>query len=186
MRDTSAVPQAKMPDPDKFAPPAPDLPADPAAATGAGRPRRLPEDWVGALAMALLTLITFANVLVRYFTSESFAWTEEISIWLMVVVTMVASGAAVVRDRHIRIEIFFMGGSSVRRQRLATLSSLATVVAFLLLFGLGLRLFWDDYRYEVTSPGIGVPQWWYTIWLPLLALAISARALHRLLKGARA
>lgn len=186
MRDTSAVPQAKMPDPDKFAAPAPDHPADPAAATGAERPRRLPEDWVGALAMALLTLITFANVLVRYFTSESFAWTEEISIWLMVVVTMVAAGAAVVRDRHIRIEIFFMGGSASRRQRLATLSSFATVVAFLLLFGLGLRLFWDDYRYEVTSPGIGVPQWWYTIWLPLLALAISARALHRLLRGVRA
>ena len=100
--------------------------------------------------------------------------------------SMVASGAAVVRDRHIRIEIFFLGGSADRRKRLATLSSLATVVAFLLLFGLGLRLFWDDYRYEVTSPGIGVPQWWYTIWLPLLALAISARALHRLLKGARA
>jgi hypothetical protein len=25
---------------------------------------------------------------------------------------------------------------------------------------------WDDYRYEETSPGIGVPQWWYSLWLP--------------------
>ena len=147
------------------------------------RPRRfLPEDWVGALSMALLALITFTNVVVRYFTSESFAWSEEVSIWLMVVVTMVAAGAAVVRDRHIRIEILYVKGSAARRKYLSILSSVATLTAFLMLFGLGMRLFWDDYRYEVTSPGIGVPQWWYTVWLPLLSLAIAARAMHRLIR----
>jgi len=40
---------------------------------------RLPEDWIGAAAMAVLATITFANVIARYFTDESFAWTEEIS-----------------------------------------------------------------------------------------------------------
>lgn len=174
-----------MPDQDRPGPPAPGGLQDPVPVRDAASPRRLVEDWVGALTMALLTLITFVNVLVRYFTSESFAWTEEISIWLMVVVTMAAASAAVVRDRHIRIEVFFLGGSAARRRRLAVLSSIATIGAFLLLFGLGLRLFWDDYRYEVTSPGIGVPQWWYTIWLPLLALAIAARSLQALLKQIR-
>lgn len=168
--------------------PAPNESHDPArSADQAGIPPRryLPEDVVGAVSMALLTLITFTNVMVRYFTSESFAWTEEISIWLMVVVTLVAAGAAVVRDRHIRIEILYVSGTARRRRALSLLSSLATVAAFLLLFGLGMRLFWDDYRYEVTSPGIGVPQWWYTVWLPLLALAIAIRAMHRLVRTLR-
>ena len=31
---------------------------------------------------------------------------------------------------------------------------------------------WDDYNFEVTSPSLGVPQWWYTIWLPLLSIVI--------------
>ncbi|MCM5572298.1 TRAP transporter small permease [Burkholderiaceae bacterium FT117] len=171
-----------MPDPDRNAAPDPTAPADQADPP---RRRYLPEDLVGALAMALLTAITFGNVLVRYFTSESFAWTEEISVWLMVVVTMVGAGAAVVRDRHIRVEVFYLGGTATRRSRLSAFSSLATVAVFLLLFGLGLRLFWDDYRYEVTSPGIGVPQWWYTIWLPLLSLAIAIRAMHRLIRESR-
>jgi hypothetical protein len=35
---------------------------------------------------------------------------------------------------------------------------------------------WDDYRFEETSPGIGVPQWWYSIWLPITSLAIALRA----------
>jgi len=33
------------------------------------------EDWATVIVMALLALITFANVLVRYFTNSSFAWT---------------------------------------------------------------------------------------------------------------
>ena len=39
----------------------------------------------------------------------------------------------------------------------------------------------------VRSPGMGVQQWWYTIWLPLLALLIAARSVQQLLRlsGAR-
>jgi TRAP-type C4-dicarboxylate transport system permease small subunit len=136
--------------------------------------------------MALLALITFANVLVRYFTNESFAWSEELSTSLMVILTMIAAGAAVARDRHIRIEFLIHSGSAARRRRLAILSELATIATFLIMFGLGLRLLWDDYRYEVTSPGIGVPQWWYTVWLPVLSLTIAARAMQRLVRVGRA
>lgn len=146
---------------------------------------RQPEDWIGAATMALLALITFANVLARYFTNESFAWTEEISISLMVVLTMVASAAAAARNRHIRIEFLYDAGSPRRRRLLAMFSELASIVAFLMLFGLSLRLLWDDYRYDVTSPGIGVPQWWYTLWLPVLALLIAARSVQRLVRLAR-
>ncbi len=99
---------------------------------------------------------------------------------------MVATSAAVRRDRHIRIEAFLDSGSPQRRRRLAIVSALATTLAFLLVFGLGLRLLWDDYRYEVTSPGIGVPQWWYTLWLPLLALLIAVRGAQRLVRLAKA
>ena len=142
----------------------------------ASRPARLKwEDWVGAACMAALALITFANVLVRYFTSQSFAWTEEISISLMVIVTMVAASAAVFRDRHIRIEFFFERGSAERRRLLALVSAAMTVLAFLLLAFFASRFAYDDFRYEVTSPGIGVPQWWYSIWLPVLSLAIAFR-----------
>ena len=44
-----------------------------------------------------------------------------------------------------------------------------------LLVWLGARMAWDDFRYEVTSPGIGAPQWLYTVWLPLLSAALLLR-----------
>lgn len=151
--------------------------------TAATKPERLKwEDWVGAGCMALLAIITFANVLVRYFTSQSFAWTEEISISLMVIVTMVAASAAVWRDRHIRIEAFFERGSPGRRRRLALFSAAMTVLAFGLLAFFASRFAYDDFRYEVTSPGIGVPQWWYSIWLPVLSIAIALRGVQVFLR----
>ena len=135
------------------------------------------EDWLVVLIMATLALITFANVLLRYFTDTSFAWTEEISIFLMIVLAMVGGSSAVARDQHIRIEFFSGNGSAQRRRRLARLGALMTALLFTVLAVLSVRLVWDDWRYEETSPGIGVPQWWYSMWLPICSVAIALRAL---------
>jgi TRAP-type C4-dicarboxylate transport system permease small subunit len=143
------------------------------------------EDWLTVIIMALLALITFANVLVRYFTNVSFAWTEEVSVFLMIALAMVAGSAAVARNRHIRIE-FFAGSGSARRQRaLAVFGALAVALLFALLTVLSARVLWDDVRFGETSPGIGVPQWWYTMWLPIISAATTLRAIGLALRGGR-
>ena len=153
---------------------------DPQAGAGAEPAPRVPlkiEDLLGALAMAALCVITFVNVVVRYLTDGSFAWTEEISIFLMMAMSLVAGAAAVARDKHIRIEYFYEQGSPARQRKLAILSAACILLFFLLLAVLGARMTWDEFHYDETSPGIGVPKWIYTIWLPLLSLAIAGRAL---------
>ena len=144
------------------------------------------EDWIGVIVMVLLVAITFANVVVRYFTDESFAWTEEFSVFLMIVLALVAGSAAVARDRNIRIEFFFERGSAARQKRLAILSAVAVAVMFLALAVLGARITWDEYAFGETSPGIGVPSWWYSVWLPVLSAAIALRALALALRNLRA
>ena len=143
------------------------------------------EDWLTVVTMATLALVTFANVLVRYFTDASFAWTEEFSVFLMIVLALVGGSAAVARDRHIRIEFFSGNGSVERQKRLAQLGAAMVALLFAVMAGLSVRLVWDDYRYGETSPGIGVPQWWYSIWYPLLTGLIAWRALGLLLRISR-
>jgi TRAP-type C4-dicarboxylate transport system permease small subunit len=41
---------------------------------------------------------------------------------------------------------------------------------------LGTRMVWDEFRFGETSPGIGLPKWWYSVWLPVLSVAIALRA----------
>lgn len=164
---------------------APDLP-EPSTADDATRVPLALEDWATAIIMALLACITFANVLVRYFTSHSFAWTEEISIFLMILLAMVAGSGAVARGRHIRIDFFAERGSMRRRRGFSRLGAAAVALLFGLMAVLSARVLWDDIRFGETSPGIGVPQWWYTVWLPALSLAIMLRALGLFIRLGRA
>jgi TRAP-type C4-dicarboxylate transport system permease small subunit len=143
------------------------------------------EDWLTVLVMGALALITFANVIARYFTSQSFAWTEEFSVFLMIVLALVGSSAAVARDRHIRIEYFSDSGSMARRKTLARFGAVLVALLFTLIGVLSLRLVWDDYRFDETSPGIGVPQWWYSIWLPILSFGIALRAVGLFIRRGR-
>ncbi len=146
------------------------------------------EDWITVLIMAALAIITFANVLVRYFTDSSFAWTEEISIFLLIVVTMTGGASAFVRNQHIRIELLADGGSPARQRRLAIVALLVTLLFFILLTILSGRMALDEYNWGDTSPAIGIPTWWYSIWMPILSAAIALRVagmLQRRLRGDR-
>ena len=140
------------------------------------------EEACAALAMALICIITFANVLVRYFTNVSFAFTEEFSIFLMVVLTLVGAAAAFARDRHIRMTFIVERLPASITRPLEVLVLLLGMVMFAVMAWYGYFLFLDDWQYDTTSPGIGIPQWLYSIWLPLLSVVIFLRIFGRLLR----
>ena len=143
------------------------------------------EEALAALAITVMGLITFANVLTRYLTNISLAFTEEYAIVLMVVMTMLGASVAVVRDHHIRIT-YFVDRLPAAMRRPAELFAIAvTALVFLGLAGFGSIMVWDEYRFEETSPGLGMPQWIYSIWLPALSIVIVMRALGRAVRVAR-
>ena len=146
-------------------------------------PTRVPlslERVVLASCMGAMALITLANVVTRYLTNISLAFTEEYSVVLMVVVTLVGSAYAFAAGRHVRID-YFLGLLSARGQRHAELVSLVLVLAvFTVIVGYGAKLAWDDHRFEVLTPGLGHPQWIYIATLPVLGLAVIARVLGRM------
>ncbi|HYF58797.1 MAG TPA: TRAP transporter small permease [Burkholderiaceae bacterium] len=150
--------------------------APPADARRAPTAAILPEEILAVACMVVLVLLTGANVLVRYFTDESFAATEEISIALMVVMTVAGACAAAARDRHVRIEYFYETGGAARRRRLALLSATCTCAFFLLLGVLSARVVWDEYSYQETTMALGLPRWWLTVWVPLLCGVLALRA----------
>ena len=143
------------------------------------------EEFLAALAMALICLITFANVLVRYFTDESFAFTEEFSVFLMVVLTFVGASAAFAKNSHIRMTFI----AEKLPARIASHVELVVMFVAALLFAIivwyGTRLLLDDWKFETTSPGIGIPQWIYTLWLPVLCAAITLRIVGRIVRLVR-
>ena len=136
------------------------------------------ERWLLALAMALLCIITMANVVVRYFTNFSFAFTEEISVSLLVFMTLVGAATAFRSGSHIHVTFLTDRLPAAARRAVEVFALGASCVMFCVLAWYGTRMAWDDYRYEVTSPALGLPQWVYSVWLPLLSLAIVLRLLQ--------
>jgi TRAP-type C4-dicarboxylate transport system permease small subunit len=152
---------------------------------GTGEPEPLPrsifvERVVLALIMAALCVITMANVVVRYLTNVSFAFTEELSVSLMVVMTLVGASTAFYRNKHIAILFVVERVGPRMSTHLAMFALLASMLMFALLTWYGGRMAWDDYRYEVTSPALGVPQWLYSVWLPVLSVLVLVRIAGRI------
>jgi TRAP-type C4-dicarboxylate transport system permease small subunit len=143
------------------------------------------EEGLAAACMALLVAITLANVLTRYLTDRSFAWTEEISVFLLVVMTLAGASAAAARDRHIRIELVYDGGDTQRRRRLRVFAGCVAGLLFALLALLFARMVADEVRYGETTMGLGVPRWWYTVAFPLLSAAIALRSFGTAWRAAR-
>lgn len=137
------------------------------------------EEALGAAAMALICLISFANVIARYATNVSFAFTEEYSVFLLVFMTFVGASAAFAGNEHIRIT-FFLNRMPAALQRLCELVTLlATTLMFSLIIYFGGRVTYTEWYWEETTPGLGNPTWVYTIWMPILSVAILLRVLGR-------
>lgn len=134
------------------------------------------EEYLAGAAIALLALLTFANVVVRYATDFSFAFTEEFSIFLMLLMTLLGASSVMAKNGHLNIAYFVDRLSRRNRRGIRLAATAATAVTFALLAVLGMVMAYDEYRYEVTSPGLGIPTWIYTVWLPVLSLAIMGRA----------
>ena len=140
------------------------------------RPFRI-EEALGAAAMGMICLISISNVVVRYATDVSFAFTEEFSVFLLMVLTFVGASLAFARDDHIRITFLTLRMGRWGRRLCNALSMTATIVLFGVLAWYGGWLAWEEYDWGETSPALGVPTWIYTIWLPVLCLAVLARVL---------
>jgi TRAP-type C4-dicarboxylate transport system permease small subunit len=61
------------------------------------------------------------------------------------------------------------------RKKIRIASTTIVGITFALLVILGARMAYDEYRFEVTSPGLGIPTWIYTTWLPILSFLILCR-----------
>jgi len=140
------------------------------------------EETIAGITIGLLALITFANVVVRYATNFSFAFTEEFSIFLMVFMALVGGSSVMAKGGHLNISFIVDRFSPSIRKKIRIGSTIVVGITFALLVILGGRMAYDEYRFEVTSPGLGIPTWIYTTWLPILSLLILCRTVGVLIR----
>jgi C4-dicarboxylate transporter DctQ subunit len=97
-------------------------------------------DWIEetsiATCMGLMTLITFANVVVRYVFNSNILWALELTVFLFAWLVLMGASYGVKKHLHIGVDVVLNMVSPLKRRILASLSVLASLTfAILLLIG---------------------------------------------------
>nr|WP_300309830.1 TRAP transporter small permease [Halomonas sp.] len=130
---------------------------------------------LATLALVIIGLISLVNVVVRYITGGSFAFTEEFSVFLLVLLTFAGASVALRSHRHIRIGLLERALPERGRRVLILFQGVCGVVVLGLITWFGGTMTWQEYQWQTLSPGLGLPQWWYLIWLPLMSALMLLR-----------
>lgn len=138
-------------------------------------PDARPERVVASLALVIISVISLGNVVTRYISGGSLAFTEEFSVFLLVVLTFAGASVALRHNGHIRISLLERALPSVPFKALVLFQWACGAIVLGLITWFGGKLAWEEYQWGSLSPGLGLPQWWYIIWLPLLSAAMLLR-----------
>jgi TRAP-type C4-dicarboxylate transport system permease small subunit len=133
------------------------------------------EEAVCAGLLLFMATLAFVNILARYFTNFSLAFSEEIEVSLLVYLTMLGTAAGFKRGIHLGL-VFLVNWLPRPAQRwLRTGSAVLACGLFLALLWFSVRQIQDEIAVATTSEALAIPQWWYTLGLPLGSILIVAR-----------
>jgi len=114
-----------------------------------------------------MACLAFANVVTRYVFQYPLAFTEELEVNALVWLTMFGTSSAFRRRKHLSM-LFFQDKFPVKIQSALHLGiALLSIALFVSLGFLGYLQLQDEIFLEITSESLGVPQWFYTICIPI-------------------
>lgn len=137
------------------------------------------EEIIGSVLLAIMAIIAFVNVFVRYCTVFSFAWSEEITVNFFVWITMLGTAKAFRDNSHLAMSIVYESLPKAGKVFCYFLTCFLCVIFFGALFYTGTIEVIDEIDLESISESLGIPVWWYTIGTPLLSLLIIFRMFQR-------
>ena len=128
--------------------------------------------------LGAMAVIAFANVLSRYFFHYSFAFIEEIEVSAFVWITLLGASIGFRRGAHLNVSLFMKKFSKPVQKSCIIFSGLLAVFLFGLLIYYGAEQIQMERMFDTRSEGIGVPQWWYTLGLPLCSVLVVIRVIQ--------
>jgi TRAP-type C4-dicarboxylate transport system permease small subunit len=136
------------------------------------------EELLGATLLTLMAILALANVVTRYIFHFPLAFTEEIEVNVLVWLTLFGTSMAFRRRHHLRM-LFFQDKLPDRLKTTLNLGiSLLGAALFTTLGYLGYLQILEERILEITSESLNIPQWFYTLCIPMGCTLIVFRILQ--------
>ncbi|MCX5811786.1 MAG: TRAP transporter small permease [Proteobacteria bacterium] len=146
------------------------------------------EEAAGVLLLGIMAVFAFLNVITRYFIHYSFASTEEIEVACLVWLTLLGTAAGFRRGIHLGFNLLELRFPSLGKKILFPLASIMTIITVCILIWVSLLQIRDEIALGISTEALGIPQWWYTLAMPvggILMLFRISEALCRNFKKER-
>lgn len=128
------------------------------------------EKIVLSIILVFVTVITFANVVVRKLSDSQFAWTEELVINLFVMMIMMGCALCAREGSLISLSLVFdrlkVGGKKI----FVAIITVANTVLWVLLLKTGIDKVLSQMHSGKLTSSLGWPEWMFTIFLPIGAV----------------
>jgi TRAP-type C4-dicarboxylate transport system permease small subunit len=138
------------------------------------------EKIICAVIFLAMTILGFANVVVRYLSDSSFAATQEILLNGFLIITVFGAAIAARRGEHLAVTLFTDILPAQVRRLAIMLATLLSVILLILSAWFCLGLVQHQYASGVVSPGLQIPVWYYSLGLPAGFLLVAVRLLQSL------
>ena len=128
------------------------------------------EKTVTSVILVFVTILTFANVVVRYLTPNQFAWSEELTINLFVLLIMMGGGLCARDGSLVSLSLVFdMLGVKGRKLFVAIITVVNISFASILL-KTGIDKVITQMSSGKQTPSLLLPEWIFTVFLPIGAV----------------
>ena len=133
------------------------------------------EEALCAALFAIMSVVTCANIFSRYLLKYSFAFTEELVVSFFVWLTLLGAAIAFREQSHLGFSFIIDRVPPRVQKTLLWVSAALSAALFTFLIYFSIRQVGEEITLGITSSGIGIPQWWYTIGVPVWSIPVIIR-----------
>ena len=143
------------------------------------------EEIVCLIALTVMTILTFANVVTRYVFNFSMNFAEEISTYSFVLLSLFGASIALKRGAHLGFTLLADHVPEKIARIFEVISALAGVLFSFVIFYFGVRMTITQFQRGQLSLGVQIPEWIYGSFVPLGSFFLTIRFIELLIQALR-
>lgn len=145
------------------------------------------DELIGSFLLAVMALITFANVLNRYIFKSSLAYTEEVVVNGFVWITLLGISIAFRRGSHLQMTNLYDKLPYKLKKAVTVFSAIIGIGIFGYLIANSIR---DIYRnitiFNTLSEALFIPTWIYTMGTPIFSVFVIVEIVRNMIRTLKA
>lgn len=137
------------------------------------------EETVGAIGLAIMTTISFLNVITRYVFKYSMAFTEELTLYIFVWITLIGTAIAFREGANMAVTIIYNLCPKPAKKGLYCFSVICSIAFLTLMAYYGIVEVYDEILMNAMTEAMSLPVWWFTIAVPAGSIIAIVGTLQR-------